>query len=304
MPSQPSPSASGVRADHWLLRTTLIEFGRLPKLMGIVNVTPDSFSDGGKYLEPNHAVAHALRLADEGADLLDIGGESTRPYSQPVGVDEQLRRVMPVIGPLAEHTSLPISIDTRSATVAREAVAAGAQIINDITGLEEDPDMLSVALDSQAAVCLMHMQGDPRTMQDAPHYTNPLAEVSDYMADRRDQLLAAGIDRRRICLDPGIGFGKSQAHNLTLLAGCRQLHALGCPILVGHSKKRFLSKLGGGLKTDRSIATIGAAMALAAQGVQILRVHDIGPMRQALLAFEACGGLENLLPGTNRTGPI
>lgn len=258
--------------------------------MAIVNVTPDSFSDGGRFLDPEAAVAHALKLVSEGADILDIGGESTRPYSQPVTAGEELRRVLPVVERLAGQVPTPISIDTSKAVVAREAVAAGAEIINDVTGLEGDPHMVQVALDTSAGVCVMHMQGTPQTMQDNPSYGNVVAEVRDYLRERRDALLAAGIIREKICLDPGIGFGKTHEHNLELMASCHKLHELGCPLLVGHSRKGFLGKLIGDKEADRTNATIGAALALARQGVQIVRVHDVRPVREALMAFEATGG--------------
>jgi len=280
------------RPTHWQLRSSRLDFGPIPKLMGIVNVTPDSFSDGAAYLKPAAAVRHALRLADEGADLLDIGGESTRPYAEPVDAEEQLRRVLPVIEQLVTRTDVPLSIDTTRAAVAEAALAAGVQIINDVTGLEGDPCMLPLAVRSQAAVCVMHMQGTPQTMQLQPCYQDVVAEVSAYLAHRRDRLLAAGMNRQRICLDPGIGFGKTDRHNLALMAHCRPLHRLGCPLLVGHSRKGFLAKVLDDPAADRSAATLGAALALAGQGVQILRVHEIRPLREALLAYAATGGME------------
>ncbi len=260
--------------------------------MGIVNVTPDSFSDGGKFLEPAVAVEQALRLADEGADILDIGGESTRPDAEPISAEEQLRRVLPVIEQLATRTEVPLSIDTSLAVVAEAALAAGAQIINDVTGLEGDPRMLPLAVRLHAGVCVMHMQGTPKTMQLRPHYQDVVADVTGYLARRRDALLAAGVDRLRICLDPGVGFGKTHQHNLALMAHCWQLHALGCPLLVGHSLKGFLGKILRDPTANRSNATLGAALALASQGVQILRVHEIRPLREALQAFAAIGGIE------------
>jgi dihydropteroate synthase len=259
--------------------------------MGIVNVTPDSFSDGGKYFDAGAAVAHALQLAADGADILDIGGESTRPYSEAVTAEDELGRVLPVIEQLAQHVSIPISIDTSKAIVAREAVAAGAEIINDVTGLEGDPDMLRLVVETGAGVCAMHMQGTPQTMQDNPTYQNVVAEIFEYLQQRRNALVAAGIRPDRICLDPGIGFGKTHEHNITLMANCYEFHSLGCPLLVGHSRKGFLARLIGDKEADRKHATVGAALALAVQGVQIVRVHDVRPVREALLAFEASGGL-------------
>ncbi len=258
--------------------------------MGIVNVTPDSFSDGGKFAQAGAAVQHALRLAEEGADILDIGGESTRPYSQPVSQEEELDRVLPVVRQLAGQIKLPISIDTSKAAVARRCLDAGAEIINDVTGLEGDPAMVEVARETGAGVCAMHMQGTPQTMQENPTYENVVAEILLYLRQRRDTLTAAGIEPARICLDPGIGFGKTHQHNLDLLAACRQFHQLGCPLLVGHSRKGFLATLLGDKEADRTAATIGVALSLALQGVQVIRVHDVRPVREALLLFEATGG--------------
>jgi dihydropteroate synthase len=279
------------RVSRWRLRTRTLELPRRPLLMGIVNVTPDSFSDGGQLLDSGAAVAHALQLAADGADILDIGGESTRPYSAPVAADEELRRVLPVVESLAQQLKVPISIDTSKAIVARAAIDAGAEIINDVTGLQGDPEMVLLAAESGAGVCAMHMQGTPQTMQDNPVYGDVVAEVLEYLRQRRDALLSAGIAAERICLDPGIGFGKSHEHNLTLMAYCFEFHALGCPLLVGHSRKGFLAKLIGDKEADRTNATIGAALSLAVQGVQIIRVHDVRPVREALMAFEATGGL-------------
>lgn len=262
--------------------------------MGIVNVTPDSFSDGGRFFDSAAAVEQGLRLAAEGADLLDIGGESTRPHATPVAVEEELRRVLPVVETLCQRTRVPVSIDTSKARVAREALAAGAQIINDITGLTGDPEMLTVAQVSGAAVCLMHMQGTPTTMQAHPHYGDVVAEVRSYLAQRRDALVAAGISAERIALDPGIGFGKTATHNLALLASAGELHALGCPILVGPSRKAFIGQILNDPKADRTAGTIATTLSLALQGVQIVRVHDVAAVHQALLVFEATGGLRSL----------
>jgi dihydropteroate synthase len=288
----------------------------MPLLMGIVNVTPDSFSDGGQFFDPDDAVEHGLRLVEEGADLLDIGGESTRPGAAPVEIPEELRRVMPVLGALRQKTGVPISIDTTKAIVARHALNAGAEIINDTTGLEGDPAMLPLAAESGAGVCVMHAQGTPRTMQDQPTYAHVVAEVLEYLRRRRDALLAAGIPSDRIAVDPGIGFGKTTAHNLQLLANAWQFHTLGCPVLFGHSRKRFLADIAAIVDTlrvpsagasvagtlrapsacytpaDPTVGTIGVALSLARQGVQILRVHDVSAVRQALAFFRATGGMD------------
>jgi dihydropteroate synthase len=260
--------------------------------MGIVNVTPDSFSDGGRFVDVDVAVAHAVQLVALGADILDIGGESTRPYSEIVSPDEELRRVMPIIERLVSEVSVPISIDTSKASVARAAMEAGAEIINDVTALTGDSEMTAVALDTSAGICAMHMQGTPQTMQDNPTYTDIVAEIRDYLRQRRDALIDVGIARERICLDPGIGFGKTREHNITLMSHCHEFHGLGCPVLVGHSRKAFLGKLIGDKDGDRTFATVVASLSLAVQAVQIVRVHDVRLVREALVVFDATGGLE------------
>lgn len=259
--------------------------------MGIVNVTPDSFSDGGKFFDVEQAIDHAYALIDAGADILDVGGESTRPYAAAIDASEEQRRVLPVVEAICRERSTPVSIDTSKACVAREALALGAEIINDVTGLEGDPEMVQVARLSGAGVCAMHMQGTPQTMQDQPQYGDVVAEIRQYLAGRRDALVEAGIELRRVCLDPGIGFGKTHEHNLTLLQNCWQFHSLGCPLLVGHSRKGFIGKLLGDTAADRTLATTGVSLALALQGVQILRVHDVRALRDALCLFQACDGI-------------
>ncbi len=280
------------RATAWKLRTLLLELPRRPLLMGIVNVTPDSFSDGGSYLETERAVEQALKLAEEGADLLDVGGESTRPYATPVDAEEELARVLPVLEKLRQYARIPISIDTSKASVAVAAIAAGAEIVNDITGLTGDPAMLELVRSSGVGVCAMHMQGTPQTMQNAPTYGDVVEDVFRYLAERAEALLSAGIERERICLDPGIGFGKTHQHNITLAAHCERFHALGFPLLVGHSRKGFIGKVLGDSQANRGAGSIGAALALARQGIQVLRVHEIGPLREALMLFEATGGID------------
>ena len=222
----------------------------------------------------------------------DIGGESTRPYSNPVAADEELRRVIPVIEAARKETELPISIDTSKAIVACEAISAGAEIINDVTGFEGDPEMLTTAVDSRAGLCVMHMQGAPLTMQDNPTYGDVVTDIFNYLKARRDALLAKDVPQSRICLDPGIGFGKTHQHNLDILAACERYHELGCPLMVGHSRKGFLAKMLGNKTADRTSATIGVALSLAVQGIQIIRVHDVRPIREALLLFEASGGID------------
>jgi len=278
-------------ADHWTLRSETLRLGGLPRLMGILNVTPDSFSDGGRYLDPAAAIAHGLRLVAEGADILDVGGESTRPGATPVEAQEELRRVIPVIDALCRRTAIPVSIDTSKAAVAREAISAGAQIVNDVTALRGDPEMMGVVLESGAGVCVMHVQGTPRTMQEHPTYQDVVGEVAALLRSRRDALLSAGIAQDHIALDPGIGFGKTVEHNLALLRNAWRLHELGCPVLVGPSRKSFIPKVLADKQADLIAGTIGAALALARQGVQVLRVHDVAPVRQALLLFESAGGI-------------
>jgi dihydropteroate synthase len=290
--SNDSSIGGGSRAEAWQLRTRRLVFSRRPLVMGIVNVTPDSFSDGGQFLSADRAVEHALRLVEQGADLLDVGGESTRPYAEPVDADEELRRVVPVVAELCRRTDVPVSIDTYKSAVARAALDAGAEIVNDVTGMEHDPQMTGLAAESGAGVCVMHMQGTPRTMQDNPVYDDVVQDVLRYLAGRREALIAAGVAQDRICLDPGIGFGKTHEHNLALLSHCRRFHELGCPLLVGPSRKGFIGRVLGDKQKDRTAGTIGVALALAAQGAQIVRVHDVGPVRDALLLFEASGGWE------------
>ncbi len=262
--------------------------------MGIVNVTPDSFSDGGKFLDASAAVDRALALAAAGADILDIGGESTRPYAEPIDADEERRRVLPVIERLAVQTDAPLSIDTSKALVAAGALECGVEIINDVTGLMGDRMMLPLAAASGAGVCAMHMQGSPQTMQDDPRYGDVVEEIFAWLAERRDLLMGGGVAIERICLDPGIGFGKTHQHNLTLMANLGRFHDLGCPVLAGPSRKGFLAEVRGDKEADRAAATAGAVLAAAVHGVQIVRVHDVRLVRDALLAFEACGGIDGV----------
>lgn len=258
--------------------------------MGIVNVTPDSFSDDGGAFDAPVAVEHGLRLVEAGADLLDIGGESTRPGAEPISAEEELRRVLPVVEALFENTGVPISVDTSKAFVARQSLAAGAEMINDVTACLGDPAMIPLLVETACGVCLMHMQGVPATMQRNPTYTNVVDDVFDFLHQRRDILEAAGIDRSRIAVDPGIGFGKTLAHNLDLMRDAARFNELGCPVLVGHSRKRFIGAVLGDDTVDRTAGTVGAALALARHGVHVLRVHDVAEVRQSLQLFEACGG--------------
>jgi dihydropteroate synthase len=293
MPANSAPPANRFprRSTRWRLRSLELALPARPLVMGIVNVTPDSFSDGGQFMDLDAAVRHGLKLAAAGADLLDIGGESTRPYSEPVAADEELRRVLPVVEALARQAGRPVSIDTSKAAVAEAAIKAGAEIINDVTALTGDPRMPEVARQTGSAVIAMHMQRTPQTMQIDPRYGDVVSEVLEFLRVRRDDLVAAGIAPERIALDPGIGFGKTHAHSLALLAECWRFHELGCPLVVGHSRKGFIGKVLEDKTADTTAGTIGVACALAAQGVQIVRVHDVAAVRQALLLFEAAGGL-------------
>lgn len=274
------------RATIWQLRTRTLDLPRRPLLMGILNVTPDSFSDGGRFLDPSAATAHAAQLAADGADIIDVGGESTRPGAAPVSLQEELERVLPVVEQITERLSVPVSIDTFKAAVARAAIAAGAEIINDVTALHGDEEMLDVLRESGAAICAMHMQGTPQTMQQNPNYEDVVADVLGFLRQTRGKLMGAGVPQSRICLDPGIGFGKTVEHNLALLSSAWRFHELGCPILIGHSRKRFIAKVIGDESADHTAASIGISCALAAQGIQILRVHDVRLFREALELFD------------------
>jgi len=260
-------------------------------VMGIVNVTPDSFSDGGRYLDSAAAVAHALQLEAEGADILDIGGESTRPGADPVGADEECRRVLPVIEAVVKQGGVPVSIDTRKAEVMRRAADAGARIINDVSALTHDTGSLDAAAKIELPVILMHAQGDPRTMQDHPRYDDVVLDVYDWLDARIAACERAGIARERLIVDPGIGFGKTLAHNLALLASLSIFHGLGCPVLLGASRKSFIGKLLGVPPAERLPGSLAAALAGVDQGVQIVRVHDVAATCQALAVWSGAASI-------------
>jgi dihydropteroate synthase len=257
-------------------------------IMGVVNVTPDSFSDGGVYVGAKQAVAHARRLVEEGADILDIGGESTRPGAAPVALDEERRRVLPVLEALA-GCGLPLSVDTRKPEFMLEAIAAGAAMINDVTALAA-PAALAAVAKSLAAVCLMHMQGDPGTMQESPSYRDVVSEVRDYLAQRVAAAERAGIARDRIVVDPGFGFGKTVEHNLALLRSLAEFRSLGVALLAGLSRKAMLGKLTGREPQERVHASIAAALLAVQNGAQIVRVHDVAATRDALAVWNAVKG--------------
>ena len=257
-----------------------------PLLMGIVNVTPDSFSDGGRFLAADAAIDHALQLEAEGADILDIGGESTRPGSDAVDLDEECRRVLPVIQALAKRSRARLSIDTRKAEVMRRAALEGAYFINDVAALGHDPKAMETAAATGLPVVLMHARGEPRTMQENPVYADAVLDIYDWLEARVEACERAGISRNRLIVDPGIGFGKTLAHNLALLGSLGILHGLGCPVLLGASRKSFIGRLSGKAADDRLPGSIAAALIAASQGVQILRVHDVAATRQALAVWQ------------------
>jgi dihydropteroate synthase len=256
--------------------------------MGIINVTPDSFSDGGRFLGVESAVAQADVLVADGADLLDIGGESTRPYAQSVSEAEELQRVIPAIRAIREKYSLPISIDTSKAEVARQALLAGADMINDISALRHDPAMIDVVRVTDVPVVIMHMQGTPQDMQVEPRYRDVVGEILDFFRERLDWLRGQGVDCRRIVIDPGIGFGKTLTHNLVILKNLSAFSDLGQPVLLGHSRKRFLGEITGRkVAAERDLATAVVSALAVGQGVAIVRVHDVAASRQAIRICEA-----------------
>ena len=272
----------------WRCRDHVFTIGSRPLVMGIVNATPDSFSDGGHFFDPAAAVEHGLRLVAEGADILDIGGESTRPGSQSVTMEEEARRVVPVVAELAKHTPIPISVDTTKAEVARRCLDAGAKIVNDITGLRGDPDMPGVVAQAGAGVVVMHMQGTPATMQANPHYDDVVREVGEFFEERLQTLANAGISPDAVCLDPGIGFGKALTHNLALLANLDAFLCFGRPVCLGVSRKGFIGKLCGRDVAERMPGSLAVACFAIARGqAHILRVHDIAPHRDAAVLLEA-----------------
>lgn len=270
---------------RWEFEDQIWDLGSFPKIMGIVNVTPDSFSDGGNYPTVEDAVQHGLKLIEDGADILDIGGESTRPGAVSVPIEEELRRTIPVIARLATQTSVPISIDTTKAEVARQAMANGAVIVNDISGLRFDAQMIHVCQESRVGIICMHIQGTPQTMQKEPCYANVIHEVREYFDERLKVLEDSGISRERVVLDPGVGFGKTARHNLEILTQVAEFRSLDRPVLIGHSRKRFLKTLLGRPVEERLSGTLGVSIALAMQHTDILRVHDVRAIRDALTAW-------------------
>jgi dihydropteroate synthase len=266
-------------AKIWRHRTGEIVLDRT-QVMGVLNVTPDSFSDGGRYYAPDAAVRHGLDLVEEGADLLDIGGESTRPGSDPVSADEEWRRIGPVIRELASKVRVPISVDTMKPEVAAKALEAGASIVNDVSGLQ-DPAMVKLVARTRAGVVAMHMLGNPKTMQEHPRYREVVGEVRSFLADRIKALESAGVASEAVAIDPGVGFGKTLGHNLALLANLHELVALGHPVIVGVSRKSFIERIAGPGPADRLPGSLAAAALAVAKGAHVVRAHDVRATVQA-----------------------
>ena len=294
-PARIIPAAELPEAARTALCAPRADIARLsmarPNIMGILNTTPDSFSDGGQFSDLDRAVAHAKEMIGAGADMLDIGGESTRPGAEDVALDEETRRTEPTIAALRAFSDVPVSIDTRKSVVARAALDAGADLVNDVAAMTYDPQIAQVTATAAAPICLMHAQGDPQTMQNAPQYDDVVLDVYDFLSERVSAAEAAGIPRQHIMVDPGIGFGKTLDHNLALLQRLSIFHGLGCPILLGVSRKRFIGTLAGVSEASaRMPGSVAVALAGVAQGAQILRVHDVAETRQALTLFQAAIG--------------
>ncbi|WP_306115233.1 MULTISPECIES: dihydropteroate synthase [unclassified Roseovarius] len=264
-----------------------------PRLMGILNVTPDSFSDGGRHNAPDAAIAHTNAMIAGGADMIDVGGESTRPGAEPVPVADEIARTAPVIAAIRGQSDVPISIDTRKTPVACAAHEAGANLVNDVAGFTFDDTLAPYCAENALPVCVMHAQGRPETMQNDPRYDHPALDIYDWLSERVDALVAAGIARDQIIIDPGIGFGKTRAHNLVLLQNLSLFHGLGCPILLGASRKRFIGDLSGvNEASERVPGSLAVAIAGVAQGIQMLRIHDVAETAAALKLWQAATGGE------------
>ncbi len=272
---------------RWIARDVTFDFPRPTVVMGIVNTTPDSFSDDGHFLDTDMATDHGLRLADEGAEIIDIGGESTRPGSEPVSATEELRRVVPVIERLAKRCGAVISIDTQKPAVARAALDAGASIVNDIAANRESPEMWQIVAEAKAGYICMHMQETPQTMQAEPHYDDVLREVGDFFNERLARLGEQGVSGEQVALDPGIGFGKELKHNIKLLSGIHELIMSGRPLLIGASRKSFIGKLLGTPSNERLPASLACAVFAATKGAHVVRVHDVAETVQAVRMTEA-----------------
>jgi len=279
-------------ATVWRHRTGEIRLDRT-RVMGILNVTPDSFSDGGRYVDPDQAVRHGLEMVEHGADLLDVGGESTRPGSDSVSADEEWRRVGPVIRNLANKVDVPLSVDTMKPEVAAKAIDAGASIVNDVSGLRE-PAMVRVVASGRVGAVVMHMLGNPKTMQSHPEYDDVVGEVRTFLSERIRILEAAGVPSDAVAVDPGVGFGKTQEHNLALLRNLDQIAALGHPVVVGVSRKSFIERLGGGESNERLSGSLAAASLAVAKGAHVVRVHDVRETVRAMRVSDAIARGEKL----------
>jgi dihydropteroate synthase len=277
-------------ALRWRVGDRTLVCGPATLVMGVLNVTPDSFSDGGRFTDHEAAVEHGLEMAADGADLVDVGGESTRPGSDPVSVDEEISRVVPVVKRLVAEIDVPVSVDTRKPEVASAALDGGATVVNDVSGARH-PGMFDVVRGSGAGLVLMHMLGEPKSMQEDPRYGDVVDDVRSYLADRVDAATRAGIDRDRIAVDPGLGFGKTHRHNLELMRRVDEFHDLGLPVVVGPSRKSFIGRALGDVPVDRRLeGTAGAVAWLAARGAHLVRVHDVAPMVRVLRVVDAIRG--------------
>jgi len=274
-------------ATRWVCRDRTIDFRSGPMLMGILNVTPDSFSDGGRYAGTKTALARALQMAEEGADIIDIGGESTRPGALPVTGEVELERVLPVVEHLKKKAGVLISIDTRKSVVAEAALRAGAHIINDVSALEFDPRMAETARRYKAGIILMHKKGEPQNMQKSPRYDNVVGEVTNYLKERLDFLAGEGIVRETMAIDPGVGFGKTADHNLKLISNIEDLKAIGRPLVIGLSRKNFLGRITGGGVTERLAASLAALAYCLMKGADVMRMHDVKESRDVLKVLNA-----------------
>jgi dihydropteroate synthase len=286
---QLDPILLNYEAESLVLRTSQrdITFAKKTLIMGILNVTPDSFSDGGKYLQTDAAIEHALEMAAEGADIIDIGGESSRPGAQPVSTAEELRRIIPIIDGIRGKVNVPVSVDTTKAQVAQKAVEAGAEIINDISSMTSDPQMAAVVAETKAAVVFMHMKGVPETMQAAPVYHDLWGEITDYLAGRIHEALSFGIQKEKIIVDPGIGFGKTIDHNLDIIRYLTELKIWGRPVLVGVSRKSFIGGLTNTGPDERKEGAIAAMTAAIMNGAHMVRVHEVPQMKKAIAVADA-----------------
>jgi dihydropteroate synthase len=283
-----NPSHNGSRRSFVLrCRSGDLQLGERTLIMGVLNVTPDSFSDGGLYLEPQRAIEHGLRMAEEGADIIDVGGESSRPGSDPAPLDEELKRVIPVIEGLASRLEIPLSVDTYKSQVAERAIEAGAQMINDISGLRFDPQVPAVAARFDTPLIIMHIKGSPKTMQQNPSYEDLMGEIIAYLREGIEKAERGGVDPHQVIVDPGIGFGKRVQDNLVIINRLDELNTLGRPLLIGTSRKSFIGALLGAEVHQRGVGTLATVAVSVLKGAHIVRVHDVAPMKQAVDMVDA-----------------